>query len=177
MGVLPGIIGSLQAMEAIKLLAGIGKPPLGRLVHYRALDTSFREIKIKKDPNCPLCGENAPIKEPVSYNEPSCPMSPVPEISTLELRKILAEGFEGILLDVREQDEYFMSHIEGSQLLPLSGWPEVATNLPKDTKYLVHCAVGMRSARAAEWMLANGFDDVTNVAGGMKQWQMEGNSD
>ncbi len=99
---LPGIIGSLQAMEAIKLLAGIGRPPIGRLVHYRALDTSFREIKIKKDPNCPLCGENATIKEPVSYTKPSCSMSPVPEISTLELRKILAEGFEGILLDVRD---------------------------------------------------------------------------
>lgn len=169
---LPGVIGSLQAMEAIKLLAGLGKPPLGRLMHYRALDTSFRELQIKKDPNCQLCGPNATITQPVSYQE-SCIMTQLPEITTLELRRILADGFDGILLDVREQDEYFMAHIDGSQLLPLSGWPAVAANLPKDVKYLVHCAAGMRSARAGEWMLQNGFEDVTNVAGGMKQWLQE----
>lgn len=175
LGVLPGIIGSLQAMEAIKLLAGIGTPPLGRLTHYRALNTHFREIKIKPDPACPLCGENATITAPVAYDNDSCPMSNeiLPEITTLELRQILAEGFEGILLDVREQDEYFMAHIEGSQLLPLSGWPAAADHLPKDAKYLVHCAAGIRSARAGEWMLQNGFTDVTNVAGGMKQWLQE----
>jgi rhodanese-related sulfurtransferase len=168
--VLPGIVGSLQAMEAIKLLAQIGEPPLGRLIHYRALTTAFREIKIKRDPNCPLCSENASITEPLIDKKE---MTPLPEITTLKLRQILADGFDGILLDVREQDEYFMAHIEGSELLPLSGWPAVAANLPKNTKYLVHCAVGMRSARAGEWMLQNGFEDVTNIAGGMKQWLQE----
>jgi len=157
-------------MEAIKLLAQIGEPPLGRLIHYRALTSAFREIKIKRDPNCPLCSKNATITEPVSEEKE---MTPLPEITTLELRKILADGFDGILLDVREQDEYMMHHIEGSQLLPLSGWPASASNLPKEVKYYVHCAVGMRSARAGEWMLQNGFDDVTNVAGGMKQWLQE----
>ncbi len=156
-------------MEAIKLLAGIGEPPLGRLTHYRALDTSFREIKIKKDPGCALCGNNPSITKPISY-QTSCDMTPLPEISTQELRQILANGFDGILLDVREQDEYFTAHIEGSQLLPLSGWPDVAMNLPKDAKYYVHCAKGMRSARAGTWMLQNGFTDVTNVAGGMVAW-------
>jgi len=160
-------------MEAIKLLAGIGKPPLGRLVHYRALDTSFREIQIKRDPACSLCGDQPTITKPVSY-QTSCDMTPLPEITTLELREILKNGFDGILLDVREQDEYFMAHIEGSQLLPLSGWPAAATHLPKEAKYYVHCAAGMRSARAGEWMLQNGFTDVTNVAGGMKQWLEEG---
>lgn len=159
-------------MEAIKLLAGLGTPPLGRLVHYRALDTSFREIRIKKDPRCPLCGPSPTISKPVSYQPPPA-MTPLPAISTLELRKILAAGFDGILLDVREPDEFYLAHIEGSQLLPLSGWPAVAANLPKDVKYYVHCAVGMRSARAGEWMLNNGFEDVTNVAGGMKQWLAE----
>ena len=159
-------------MGAIKLLAGLGRPRLGRLVHYRALDTSFRELQIKKDPNCALCGTKATITAPVSYQK-SCTMTPLPEITTLELRQILADGFDGILLDVREQDEYFIAHIEGSQLLPLSGWPAVAANLPKDVKYYVHCAVGMRSARAGEWMLQNGFEDVTNGAGGMKQWLQE----
>ena len=157
-------------MEAIKLLARIGEPPLGRLIHYRALSTTFREIKIKRDPGCPLCSSKATISEPFPHKKE---MTPLPEISTLELRQILADGFDGILLDVREQDEYFTAHIDGSQLLPLSGWPASAANLPKDLKYLVHCAVGMRSARAGEWMLQNGFNDVTNVAGGMKQWLQE----
>lgn len=157
-------------MEAVKLLAGIGNPPLGRLIHYRALTTTFREIKIKKDPACPLCGDNPTIHQPVQESEP---MNELPEISTLELRTLLAHGLDGILLDVREQDEYMMAHIEGSQLLPLSGWPEAATHLPKDTKYYVHCAAGLRSARAGAWMLQNGFSDVTNVAGGMKQWIAE----
>ena len=160
----------MQAMEAIKLLAGIGTPPLGRLIHYRALASQFREIKIKRDPGCPLCGENPTIYQPVSEK---LDMTELPEITTLELRQILAGGFEGILLDVREQDEYMMAHIEGSEILPLSGWPQAAANLPKDAKYLVHCAAGMRSARAGVWMLQNGFTDVTNVAGGMKQWLAE----
>ncbi len=159
-------------MEAIKLLAGIGIPPLGRLIHYRALQTAFREIKIKRDPQCALCGDSPTIKKPTSYTN-SQAMNPAPEISTLELRKILAEGFDGILLDVRENDEYFMAHIEGSQLLPLSGWPEAAAGLPKDTQYYVHCAKGMRSARAQHWMLQNGFTDVTNIAGGMDAWLKE----
>jgi len=157
-------------MEAIKLLAGIGTPPLGRLIHYRALTTAFREIKIKRDPHCPLCSENANITKPIIEEKD---MTPLPEITTLELRQILADGFEGILLDVREQDEYFITHIEGSELIPLSRWPDAAADLPKDTKYLVHCAAGVRSARAGEWMLQNGFTDVTNIAGGMKQWLEE----
>ena len=169
---LPGIIGSLQAMEAIKLLAGIGTPPLGRLTHYRALDTSFREIKIKPDPACPLCGENPTITDPLSYQEDPCAMNNdgLPEISTQELKTILDTGFEGILLDVREQDEFFMAHIEGCELLSLSSWPEAAANLPKDAKYYVLCAAGVRSAHAGNWMLQNGFSDVTNVAGGMNSW-------
>ena len=160
----------MQAMEAIKILAGIGTPPLGRLIHYRALASQFREIKIKRDPKCPLCGENPTIHQPVPETKD---MTELPEITTLELRQILTDGFDGILLDVREQDEYMMAHIEGSQLIPLSGWPDAAANLPKDAKYLVHCAAGMRSARAGMWMLQNGFTDVTNVAGGMKQWLAE----
>lgn len=157
-------------MEAIKLLASLGQPPLGRLIHYRALSTAFREIKIKRDPGCPLCGDNPTITKPFTDKKD---MIELPEITTLELRKILAEGFEGILLDVREQDEYMMAHIEGSELLPLSGWPASAHNLPRDAKYYVHCAAGMRSAKAGVWMLQNGFTDVTNVAGGMKQWLQE----
>ncbi len=99
-------------MEAIKLLANLGHPPLGRLIHYRALSTLFREIKIKPDPDCPLCGDNPTITEPFTDKKE---MTELLEITTLELRKILTDGFEDILLDVREQDEYMMAHIEGSR--------------------------------------------------------------
>lgn len=170
---LPGIIGSLQAMEAIKLLLNLGAPPLGRLVHYRALDTSFRELKIKPDPRCPLCGENPTITAPVSYSD-TCNMNEsLPEISTLELKAKMDAGLDGILLDVREQDEFFMAHIDGCQLIPLSGWPDAAASLSKDDKYYVLCAAGVRSERASLWMLENGFTDVTNIAGGMKSWLSE----
>ena len=161
-------------MEAIKLLAGLGTPPLGRLIHYRALTTAFREIKIKKDPACPLCGPKATIQKPV---KDASPMNEIPEITTRELSDILAEGFDGILLDVREEDEYLMAHIEGSRLLPLTAWPAAAADLPRDAKYFVHCAAGMRSARACHWMLQNGFSDATNIAGGMKQWLAEDNKE
>ena len=166
-------------MEAIKLIIGLGKPPLDRLIHYRALDTSFRELKIKPDPHCQLCGEHPTITAPKSDQEDTCDMydQGLPEISTLELKAILDDGFEGILLDVREQDEFMMAHIDGVQLLPLSGWPEAATNLPKDEQYLVLCAAGMRSARAGKWMQQNGFSNVTNIVGGMKSWLQERTAD
>ena len=114
---LPGIIGSLQAMEAIKLLANLGHPPLGRLIHYRALSTLFREIKIKPDPDCPLCGDNPTITKPITDKKE---MTELPEITTLELRKILTSGFEGILLDVREQDEYMMAQFKSRDFGKLS---------------------------------------------------------
>lgn len=160
-------------MEAIKLLLNLGSPPLGRLIHYRALDTSFRELKIKPDPNCPLCGENPTITAPVNYSD-TCDMNEgLPEITTLELKAKMDAGLDGILLDVREQDEFFMAHIDGCQLLPLSGWPDAASNLPKDETYYLLCAAGMRSARAGMWMLENGFENVTNISGGMKSWLSE----
>lgn len=160
-------------METIKLLAEIGTPPLGRLIHYRALNSTFREIKITKDPACPLCGPQATIDQLLDETSSMNENPEIPEITTRELREILSRGFDGILLDVREEDEYLTAHIEGSQLLPLSGWPEAAANLPKDAKYYVHCAAGLRSARACHWMLQHGFNDATNVSGGMKQWLAE----
>lgn len=166
-GVLPGIIGSLQAMEAIKILAGLGEPPLGRLIHYRALATSFRELKIKADPACPLCGENPSIDKPVAY-EQTCVMSD--EITMDQLREKMAAGEKFTLLDVRERDEYDRDHIPGSTLLPLSTFPAAVESLPKDATYLVHCQKGMRSARAVDFMKQHGFPDVTNIAGGMDEW-------
>ena len=97
----------------------------------------------------------------------------LPEISTRELKTKMDSGLDGILLDVREQDEFFMAHIDGCQLVPLSGWPDAAASLAKDEKYYVLCAAGVRSERAGSWMLENGFTDVINIAGGMKSWLSE----
>ena len=169
LGVLPGIIGSLQAMEALKHLLNLGQQPFGRLLHYQALTSTFREIKIKSDPACPLCGNNRTINQPVSY-EQSCTMNNAPEISTTELRELLSQKTDAILIDVREQEEYDQEHIPGSKLLPLSTWPDAITSLPKDATYFVHCQKGMRSARAQDYMLNTGFHDVTNIAGGMDAW-------
>ncbi|MGE9267217.1 MAG: molybdopterin-synthase adenylyltransferase MoeB [Verrucomicrobiales bacterium] len=169
LGVLPGIIGSLQAMEALKFLLDLGTQPLGRLIHYQALSSSFRELKIKPDPNCPLCGQNPSITAPISY-EHSCSMNDYKEISTNDLRDILTQGTDAILIDVREQEEYDLDHIPGSRLIPLSTWPATIEHLDKNASYLVHCQKGMRSARACQYMLANGFQDATNIAGGMDAW-------
>ncbi len=160
-------------MEAIKLITKIGQPPLGKLIHHQSLNSSFREIKIKKDPNCPLCGKQPTITSLKNSQPTNQSMDSIPEISTLELRQILGSNFDGILLDVREEEEYQQVNIPQAQLLPLSQWPEAAANLPKDTEYLVHCAAGIRSARAVHWMLQNGFSNATNIAGGMKQWLQE----
>jgi adenylyltransferase/sulfurtransferase len=146
-------------------------PRLVRLIHYRALPTLFREIKIKPDPDCPLCGDNPTITKPFTDKKE---MTELPEITTLELRKILTDGLEGILLDVREQDEYMMAHIEGSELLPLSGWPSSACQPSQRTQSITSTAQPECEAlEAGTWMLQNGFSDVTNVAGGMKQWLQE----
>lgn len=159
-------------MEAIKILANLGHPPIGRLMTYQALDSTFRFIKIKKDPQCALCSENASITEPVSY-APEETMNVLPEITTLELRQRMQQGLDGILLDVRERNEFHYARIEGCELVPLSNWPDVAAYLPKNSKYYVYCAAGVRSARAGEWMLAHGYHDVTNIAGGIQQWLAE----
>jgi len=176
LGVLPGIIGSLQAMETIKLLLGIGNLPLGKLTIYDALRTSFRTIGLRRDPSCRLCGENPSIhsvSNPETTATHSCSSVSMDSITTSELRTILAGNFQGILIDVREPDEYEISRIEGSQLIPLKTLPEQIPSLPRDREILVHCKAGGRSARAVQFLLENGFTRVKNVSGGIDAWLAE----
>lgn len=178
LGVLPGIMGSLQAMEAIKILLGAGSPPLGRLLHYDALQTTFREFRLRRDPECPLCGENPTITELMDYDQ----FCGVPaqeesddgfEITVETLREKLASGFSGTLLDVRETWEHDVTNIPEAQLIPLGEFPAIIPELEtkgRDHEILIHCKAGMRSARACEILINEGFTNVRNVAGGIDAW-------
>jgi len=178
LGVLPGIIGSMQAMETIKLILGIGTAPLGKLTIYDALNTTFRSIKLARDPHCRLCGDQPEITsvhnaETTADANCEIPFTDMETITTQELRQTLANGFTGLLIDVREPEEYAIASIEGARLIPLATLPGEIDSLPKDKEILVHCKSGKRSARAVEFLLGNGFTDVKNVTDGIDAWLAE----
>lgn len=177
LGVLPGIIGSLQAMESIKLLLGIGDAPSGRLTTYDALRSSFRAIALRRDPACRLCGETPDITS-VANPQTLAPIhcqSPtdMDSITTTELRTLLAAGAPGLLIDVREPDEHAEVRIEEARLIPLATLPEHIDSLPRDREIWIHCKAGFRSARAVRFLMEKGFTRVKNVAGGMDAWLAE----
>ena len=178
LGVLPGIIGSLQAMETIKLLLGIGTVPLGKLTCYDALASSFRSLKLNRDPQCRLCGD-APDIHSVSNGETivaaDCSISndTMETITTTELRAVLDGNFQGLLLDVREPAEHATASIPGARLIPLGSLPGELESLPRDREILVHCKSGGRSAKAVTLLLDHGFTRVKNVSGGMDAWLAE----
>ena len=172
LGVLPGIIGSLQAMEAIKILLNAGTPPLGKLIHYDALNTSFKHFNLRKDPQCPLCGENPTIKELIDYEE-FCGVKPpetMTEITVTELRDKLAAGLDGKLIDVRMPDEHVECSIDGSTLIPLPEIPNKHSELPQNEILYIHCKGGVRSAKACSYLATQGFTKLVNIKGGMDAW-------
>ena len=178
LGVLPGIIGSLQAMETLKLILGIGALPLGKLTCYDALHSSFRSLKLHRDPQCRLCGDFPEIHQvtnPETNASPHCTLNSdtMESITTAELRTILQRNFQGLLIDVREADEYAIAHIESSRLIPLKTLPMEMDSLPKDREILIHCKAGGRSAKAVQLLLDHGFTQVKNVTGGMDAWLAE----
>ena len=179
LGVLPGIMGSLQAMEAIKLLLDAGEPPLGRLIHYDALHTSFREFKLRRDPECPLCGENPSVTELVDYQDfcgipdPSAVTDTPGEISVDALKAKLAGDFNGLVLDVREVWEHNVANIETARLVPMAQVPSVVPELKAmgmDQELLILCKSGIRSARVMQYLEQEGFTNVRNITGGMDAW-------
>jgi sulfur-carrier protein adenylyltransferase/sulfurtransferase len=178
LGVLPGIIGSLQAMETLKFILGLGTLPFGKLTCYDGLHSTFRSLKLNRDPQCRLCGDSPDIYQ-VSNSETNAPHSCtfMPEhmesITTAELRTLLNGNFQGLLIDVREPDEYAVAMIDGSRLIPLKTLPKELDNLPKDREILVHCKAGGRSAKAVQLMLDHGFTQVKNITGGMDAWLTE----
>jgi adenylyltransferase/sulfurtransferase len=176
LGVLPGIIGTIQAMETIKLLLGEGEPLVGRLLLFDALRMSFRELKLRKNPDCVVCGPNPRVTRLIDY-EAFCGI-PKPEearvqpgdIAPAELKARLDRGEDLLVVDVREPHEWEICRIEGARLVPLKTLPEHAADLPHDRDIVVHCKMGGRSAKAAEYLRAQGFDRVYNLAGGIHAW-------
>ncbi len=173
LGVLPGIIGSLQAMEAIKLILGVGEVPLGKLTIYDALRSSFRAMKLRRDPGCRLCGALPEIHD-VSNAETTasvtCSVEGMESITVRELRSRLDSGFNGLLLDVREPHEHAMANIPQARLVPLGSLPDHVESLPRDREILVHCKAGGRSAKAVGLLQKHGFANVKNIEGGMDAW-------
>jgi molybdopterin/thiamine biosynthesis adenylyltransferase/rhodanese-related sulfurtransferase len=178
LGVLPGIIGTAQAIEAIKLLLGIGEPLVGRLLHFDALKMKFREFNLRRDPECPVCGENPTITEPIDY-EQFCGAAPaqteeaIPTISVHELKHKIDGNGAFTILDVREPFEYEIAHIEGAKLIPLGELPERIDELERDREIAAHCKTGKRSAQAVQLLRRAGFTKVFNVAGGIAAWADE----
>ena len=175
LGVLPGIIGSIQAMETLKLILGIGELPLGKLTVYDALKSSFRSLRISRDPQCRLCGASPTIDSVANAEtlaSSTCAVSrdEVPTITTDRLREILSGAFDGLLIDVREPHEHAVSRIDGARLIPLRELPAQLGELPRDRGIIVHCKSGARSARAVKFLLESGFPRVTNVQGGIDAW-------
>ena len=183
LGVLPGIIGVIQATEAIKVMLGIGEPLIGRFLIYDALNMKFRELRLRKDPECPVCGTNPTVTKLIDY-EQFCGMRPEPaaapatgaaavrdwEITAVELKKKLDAGETPFILDVREPNEYQINRIPGSVLIPLGELPRRYQELPKDREIISQCKMGSRSARAMDFLKTVGFTNVKNLKGGILDW-------
>lgn len=170
LGALPGVIGSLQAMEALKLLLQVGEAPLGRLLCYDALRSHFRTIQLRKDPHCILCGDNPTLAE-LRHEGHSCPMdTDYQDLSPDDFREMLINGWDGLLLDVRTPEEYEARNIEGSKLIPLQELPERLQEIPKDLPIVIHCKSGMRSANACVFLSQKGYTQLSNLAGGIEAW-------
>jgi molybdopterin/thiamine biosynthesis adenylyltransferase/rhodanese-related sulfurtransferase len=172
LGVLPGIIGMLQAIETIKLIVGIGDPLIGRLIHVDALKVHFRELKLRRDSQCPVCGENPTIFAPIDYDQ-FCGAredGSVPAISVQELKRKMdaSEAFE--LIDVREPFEFEIARIDRAKLIPLGEIPERADELQREQPIVVHCHSGRRSAQAVRLLKQRGFANVYNLEGGIDAW-------
>lgn len=183
LGALPGILGSMQAMEALKILLGIGEPLQGRVLHYDALAGRTREIALRKDPSCALCGPNPTILT-LADVDPVCgcalgggkkETSPaVPEVSCAELRALLASGWDGLLVDVREPSEHEAGHIGGSRLIPLGRLAEACEALREMSEtgkeIILHCQGGVRSAKGVLLLQEAGIQGVRHLRGGWLAW-------
>jgi molybdopterin/thiamine biosynthesis adenylyltransferase/rhodanese-related sulfurtransferase len=173
LGVLPGIIGMLQAIEAIKLIIGIGEPLIGRLLHFDALKVKFRELKLRRDAQCPVCGENPTIFSPIDY-EQFCGLreddEAIPATSAHELKRKMDAREEFELIDVREPFEYEIARINGSKLIPLGEIAARADELQRERTIVVHCHSGARSAEAVRLLQQRGFTNVYNLEGGIDAW-------
>ncbi|MGH7526613.1 MAG: molybdopterin-synthase adenylyltransferase MoeB [Gemmatimonadales bacterium] len=175
LGVLPGIIGSIQALETIKWIIGAGDQLIGRLILFDALKLRFRELKLRKDPSCPICGDNPTIHELIDY-EAFCgigaePDYAGPEINVEQLKAEWdAKGDDLVVIDVREPHEWEIAHIDGARLIPLSQLPDRLGELDGHAEIVTHCHHGARSMKALEILRGAGFGRVRSLAGGIDAW-------
>ena len=178
-GVLPGIVGAMQANEVIKLLLGAGDAASGRYLLFDALKLSFRELRLRRNPGCPVCGDAPTVTELIDYEQfcgiPSggAEQDGVPEIDVQELARRLENGSKTVLIDVREPFEHEINRIEQARLIPLAELPDRLADLSPADSYVIHCKMGGRSAKAVELMRSRGFADVVNLAGGIDAWVEE----
>ncbi|MDQ3815789.1 MAG: molybdopterin-synthase adenylyltransferase MoeB [Armatimonadota bacterium] len=179
LGILPGVVGVIQATEAIKLILGKGEPLIGRLLLYDALAMKFRELKIRKDPECPVCSAHPTITELQNYEyfcgihpeeEAEETDQPMEQITARQLKEMLDAGRKVTLLDVREPQEWEIAHLPGARLIPLNSIPERMNELDTADDIVVHCHHGMRSARAINFLRKMGFQKLKNLAGGIDAW-------
>lgn len=178
LGILPGIIGLVQATETVKLILGIGQPLVGRLMLYDALGMKFRELKLRRDPECPMCGDHPTITKLIDYQQ-FCgipqqhkeePVNVTGEIDAVQLKAKLDRGDKFTLIDVREPHEFQICRIPGSTLIPLGELPKRLNELDPSAEYVMHCKMGGRSAKAVDLLKQSGFRNVTNMTGGITAW-------
>jgi molybdopterin/thiamine biosynthesis adenylyltransferase/rhodanese-related sulfurtransferase len=178
LGVLPGIVGTIQANETIKLILGVGEPLVGRLLYFDALKMKFREFNLRRDSECPVCGDSPTITEPIDY-EQFCgvSMNAIPTVSVRDLKQKLdaRENFQ--LVDVREPFEHEIASIDSARLIPLGELPDRLNELDQARLTIVHCHSGQRSAQAVRILRDAGFENVFNLEGGIAKWSDEIDSD
>ena len=179
LGVLPGIIGTIQATEAIKLIIGKGEPLIGRFLIYDALRMRFRELKLRKDPDCPVCGIHPTVTALIDYEqfcgvtraaEDAVSETITDEMQPRELKERLDRGEPIVIVDVREPQEYQINRIEGSRLIPLGELPQRYEELDQNAAIVMQCKSGARSAKATGFLRSIGFKNVRNLAGGILGW-------
>jgi len=182
LGILPGLVGVIQATEVITLILGKGSPLIGRLLLVDALSMRFRELKLRKNPQCPVCGENRTVKELIDYQQ-FCGIHPetkeekavkngIPQLSVKALKQRIDGGEDVFLLDVREPYEYQIAQI-GGKLIPQNDVPQRLAEIPRDREIVVQCRSGARSQKIAEFLKQSGYPRVVNLAGGILAWSDE----
>lgn len=183
LGVLPGLIGTIQATEALKIILGVGETLSGRFLVYDALSMNFKALNLGKNKNCPICGESPRIKELVDYEE-FCNIREdeekyltEDEISVHQLKKMMDDHEDFVLVDVREEPEWDICKINGAKLVPLSqiadGNMDILENIEIDRKIVLHCHTGARSAQAVQILRSMGFKNLKNLVGGIDAWSNE----
>jgi molybdopterin/thiamine biosynthesis adenylyltransferase/rhodanese-related sulfurtransferase len=177
LGVLCATVGSVQANEAIKLITGVGDPLVGRLLIYDALELSFKDIRVRKDPECPVCGKNPTVTELIDYEEFCGIVSEEAQsaaagatVTAKELRELLDQGRPIALIDVREPAEWQINRLPGAKLIPLGELPERLTELPQTEPVVVYCKTGVRSAEALALLKQSGFSTAKHLGGGIASY-------